>query len=95
MELVFPFFNSLAFCVVEAQSILELLEKRLWNFMVGHSVAGHHELVEVIFVCDDIGLHALVVDEVYLECECLFLFCFGSQILLLDYFETGVVLDDQ
>ena len=60
-------FNRVTFGVVKILLMDELTEERLWYCIVCHCVSGHLKLVEIIWICNYIGLHALIVNQIYFQ----------------------------
>ena len=91
-ELAIPFDNPLTLGVFQALPFFKLKKERLGNISVGHGVARHHELIEVILLGDDVCLHTQVIDEVKLDRVAFFLW---SKMLLFNDLEASIILHNE
>lgn len=88
--------DTLALGVVKALFLLERVEKRLRNVVVDQSVPAHLELVEVLFVVQDVSVHAHVVHQVHHNAKVDpldGLGALGGQVLVLNNAHGGVVVE--
>lgn len=56
--------HSLAPRVVDTRLVNELVKEGLGNVVVSKSIPCHQQLVEIMLVCNNVSLHALVVNQV-------------------------------
>ena len=78
-----------ALAVVQQVLIDQLLVETLGYVFVTHAVSSHLQMIEVLFDVEDVGRHALVIDQVDLQSVIGLIL---SQHFLLDLAEDCVVL---
>ena len=62
-------FHWLTFRIIEIFFILELFVKCLWDILISHGVSSHLQYIHIFFVCKNICVHTLVVNQMEFQAK--------------------------